>query len=99
MACCIAARDSVGVSSGTWFTLARISHQAARELEMNSLNLNKLSEIDLFTVCFTPRSFGADMPRAALGTFLPASLKLKAMPGGPETHPEPPRTRHHLKAW
>jgi hypothetical protein len=55
--------------------LARISHQAARELEVNPLNLNKLSEIDFFTVCFTPRSFGAGTPRAALGTFLPASLR------------------------
>ncbi len=78
---------------------ARIPHQVARELEMKSLSSNKVGEIDVFTRCFTPRSFGADTPRAALGTFLPAILKLKAMSGGPETHPEPPGTRHHPKAW
>jgi hypothetical protein len=40
---------------------------------MKALNSNKVSEIDLFTVCFTLRSFGASTPRAALGTSLPAS--------------------------
>jgi hypothetical protein len=62
--------------------LTRISHQAARELEMKSLNSNKVREIDFFTVCFTPRSFGAGTPRAALGTFLPASHSY-----GPATAP------------
>jgi len=40
--------------------------------------------------------------QAALGTFLPASLRLRAiraMSGGPETHPELPGTRHYRKAW
>ncbi len=60
---------------------------------MKALNLNKLSEIDFYTVCFTSRSFDAGTSSAALGAFLPASLKLKAMPGGPETHPEPPPGR------
>jgi hypothetical protein len=41
--------------------------------EMKALNSNEIIEIDFYTVCFTPRSFGAGTPRALLGTFLPAS--------------------------
>jgi len=41
--------------------------------ETKALNSNETSEIDFFTVCFVPRSFGAGTPRAALGTLLPAS--------------------------
>jgi hypothetical protein len=40
---------------------------------MKSLNSNKLSKIEFFTVCFTPRPFGAGTSLAALNTFLPAS--------------------------
>ncbi len=47
---------------------------------MKALNSNKLSEIDFFTECLTPRSFGAGTSGAALSTFLPASLKLRLRP-------------------
>jgi len=60
------------------------------ELEMKALNSNEVTEIDFYKVCFAPRPFGAGTSLAVLGTFLPAGLKLKAMPGGPETHPAPP---------
>jgi hypothetical protein len=80
---------------------------------MKSLNSNNVCEIDFFTVCFTPRSFGAGTPRAALGTFLPASLRLRlclAVQKRTRNPPgrtiirkpgekEPPGTHHHPKAW
>ncbi len=73
-----------------YMPLARISHQAARELEVNSLNLNKVSEIDCFTVCFTPRSFGPGTPRMAPGTFLPASHSPGRCPAVQERTQKPP---------
>ncbi len=47
------------------------------QAEMKSLNSNKVSEIDLFTMCGTPRSFGAGTSLAAQGASLPASHSLQ----------------------
>jgi hypothetical protein len=57
---------------------------------MKALNSNKVSEIDCFTVCFTPRSFGAGTPRAALGTSLPASHGYGPCPVVQERTQNPP---------
>ena len=54
-----------------------ISVQWSLRIEMKSLNSNKVSEIDFFTVCLVPRSFGAGTSRGVLGTFLPASHSLQ----------------------
>jgi len=59
---------------------------------MKSLNSNWVSKIDFYTVCFTPRSFGAlARPERPWARFFPPALSLRlcqAVQKRTQNHPE-----------